>query len=87
MAFHPEIQEAFKRAFQENVYPVLNQTLDFYKDKGELQNLPNETIIRTMVPVIIGFIINRFIIQPDKDWNDEAEIKQTIKLIMNGIKA
>ncbi|WP_164667619.1 TetR/AcrR family transcriptional regulator [Virgibacillus doumboii] len=85
LAFHPEIQEAFKRAFLENVYPALNKTLDFYKEKGELQNLPNETIIRGMAPIAMGFIINRFIIQPDKDWDDEAEIKQTIKTIMNGI--
>ncbi|WP_077329262.1 TetR/AcrR family transcriptional regulator [Virgibacillus siamensis] len=85
LAFHPEIQASYKKVFSERVYPAFNQTLDFYKEKGELQNLPNETIIRLIVPTIIGFMITRFILQPEKDWDDKAEIKQLISIIMGGI--
>ncbi|MFD2750928.1 TetR/AcrR family transcriptional regulator [Virgibacillus siamensis] len=85
LAFHPEIQDAYKKVFKEKVYPAFNQTLDFYKEKGELQNLPNETMIRLIVPTIIGFMITRFILQPDKDWDDEAEIRKLITVIMGGV--
>lgn len=85
LAFHPEIQGSYKKVFNEKVYPAFNQTLNFYKEKGELQDLPNETIIRLIVPTIVGFMITRFILQPDKEWDDEAEIKQLISIIMGGV--
>ncbi|SFB27071.1 transcriptional regulator, TetR family [Lentibacillus halodurans] len=87
LAFHPEIQMAYKRVFTEKVYPAFNQALDFYKQKGDLQNLPNDTIIRIVVPTILGFMMTRFILQPDKEWDDEAEIRQMIGVIMGGIGA
>ncbi|MFC4558023.1 TetR/AcrR family transcriptional regulator [Virgibacillus kekensis] len=85
LAFHPEIQASYKEVFSNKVFPAFNQAIDFYKEKGELRDLPNETIIRTIVSNILGFMINRFIIQPDKDWDDETEIKQTIDLIIRGV--
>ncbi|WP_245183627.1 TetR/AcrR family transcriptional regulator [Lentibacillus salicampi] len=85
LAFHPEIQTAYKRAFSEKVYPALNQAIDFYKQKGELRDLPNETIIRMVVPSVLGFMMTRFILKPDQNWDDEAEIKQTITVIMGGV--
>ncbi|MGP4106104.1 TetR/AcrR family transcriptional regulator [Virgibacillus sp. L01] len=85
LAFHPEIQIAYKKEFGAKVIPAFNQALDFYKEKGELQDLPNEMMIRMMVTTILGFMITRFIVQPDKDWDDEAEIKQTIAYIMGGV--
>ncbi|ASK62130.1 TetR family transcriptional regulator [Virgibacillus phasianinus] len=85
LAFHPDIQETFKQIFHEKVYPAINKSLDYYKNKGELQNLPNETLIRMVVPTIIGFLVTRFIVQPNKEWDDEVEIRQTVKYILHGI--
>lgn len=84
-AFHPEIQGAYKKVFLEKVYPEINQTLDFFKAKGEIREIDNETIIRMMAPTIIGFLMTRFLIQPDKVWDDEKAIKQTIEYIMQGL--
>ncbi|WP_174616437.1 TetR/AcrR family transcriptional regulator [Virgibacillus ihumii] len=85
LAFHQDIQDAYKKEFSGKVYPAFNQTLNFYKEKGELRDLPNETIIRLIVSSIIGFMITRFILQPDKNWDDEGEIKQLISVIMGGV--
>lgn len=85
MAFHPEIQATYKRVFGEKVYPALNQTLDYYKRKGELQDLPNDAMIRLLVTTIVGYMVNRFIIQPEKEWDDKTEINQLITVIIGGI--
>lgn len=85
LAFHPDIQAAYKKAFIEKVYPTLNRALDYYKEKGQLKDIPNDSIIRMMVSTIIGFIINRFLIQPEKDWDDALEIERTTAYILNGI--
>ncbi|WP_099159445.1 TetR/AcrR family transcriptional regulator [Virgibacillus ndiopensis] len=85
LAFHSEIQATYKKVFMEKIYPAVNRTLNYYKEQGQIKDLPNDTIIRMMAPTIIGFLITRFIVQPNKEWDDEAEIKQTITYIMNGI--
>ncbi|WP_430790296.1 TetR/AcrR family transcriptional regulator [Virgibacillus flavescens] len=86
LAFHPDIQASFKEAFLTKIYPAVSKALDFYKNKGEIQQaLPNETILRMIGPTILGFIVTRFIVQPDKDWDDEAEIQHTVSYIMGGI--
>ncbi|MEC5424520.1 TetR/AcrR family transcriptional regulator [Virgibacillus sp. C22-A2] len=85
LSFHPEIQAAYKRAFTEKVHPAMCEVLNHYKKRGDLKDIPNQTMIRMAVPSIIGFLITRFIIQPNAEWNDEQEIKQTIDYIMNGI--
>lgn len=85
LAFHPEIQEAFKQASLEKVLPEMHRTLNFYKTKGQLQDIPNERIIRMIAPTILGFLFTRFIIQPDQEWDDEMEIRQTVTYICNGI--
>lgn len=84
-AFHPDIQDTFKKMFKEKVYPAINKSLNYFKEKGKLQDLPNETLIRMVVPTILGFLVTRFVIQPTKDWDDEAEIKRTVDYIVNGI--
>ncbi|MGM8364820.1 TetR/AcrR family transcriptional regulator [Virgibacillus sp. W0181] len=85
LAFHPEIQEALKKVFTEKVYPALNKTIDHFKAKGQLMNIPNESIVRMIVPTILGLTISRFILQPTIDWDEEVEIKRTVSFIMNGI--
>lgn len=85
LAFHPDIQDTFKNMFKEKIHPAINKSLDYYKEKGELQDLPNETLIRMVVPTIIGFLVTRFVVQPNKNWDDEAEIKRTVDYIVNGI--
>ncbi|MDY0404597.1 hypothetical protein P5G51_003510 [Virgibacillus sp. 179-BFC.A HS] len=42
-------------------------------------------IIRMMISPILGLVINRFIIQPHAEHDDEKEIRQTVDFIMNGL--
>ncbi|MGY0691280.1 TetR/AcrR family transcriptional regulator [Virgibacillus sp. FSP13] len=85
LAFHPEIQAAYKKVALEKVIPAINQTLNLYKEKNQLKNIPNDSIIRMMAPTVIGFLITRFIIRPDKEWDDEAEMKLTVEYILQGV--
>ncbi|MUV37763.1 putative HTH-type transcriptional regulator YvkB [Lentibacillus sp. JNUCC-1] len=86
LAFQPEIQSTYKRTFMEKVYPAMNRTLEHLKATGEFRDLDNEQIIRLVAPTIMGFLMTRFIIQPNKTWNDTEEIKTTVTYIMQGLK-
>lgn len=85
LAFHPDVQATFKNVFKTKMYPQLSKVLSYYKEQGELKDIAIPDMIRMMVPAIIGLLVNRFILQPDKEHDDEAEIQQTIDFIMHGL--
>nr|WP_217586620.1 TetR/AcrR family transcriptional regulator [Lentibacillus saliphilus] len=87
LAFHPEIQENYKQTFSRNIQPALDQTIDFFKQKREIDpTLPNEAVIRMTITAVLGLIITRFMIQPDKEWDEEVEIKRTTDFIVKGLR-
>lgn len=85
LAFHPEIQTAIQTIFTQKIYPAINRILDYFKSKGQIQNIPNESIVRMIIPTILGLVLSRHLLQSSKDWDEEVEIKRTISFIMKGI--
>lgn len=87
IAFHPEITEAFGENFRERVYPNFIEAIERFKQNGELIDYPTETIFRLTVTTIVGFLITRFIILPEQNWDDEVEIKRIVRFLTKGLAA
>ncbi|WP_237417316.1 TetR/AcrR family transcriptional regulator [Halobacillus litoralis] len=85
MAFHPELQQRFQDVFIKDVYPKFEAALDRLKQGGQVVDKPNSTIIRMIMSAVMGFLITRFILSPDLDWDDEREIEETVAFIMYGL--
>lgn len=85
MAFHPELQENFQEVFLEEIFPKFEEALNHLKEKGKLVEMPNASIIRMIISSVVGFLVTRFIIAPDLNWEDEKEIDYTIDFIMHGL--
>ncbi|MNW17103.1 hypothetical protein D3C71_2161690 [compost metagenome] len=47
--------------------------------------MPTPAIIRFTVSSVIGYLLARLLFLPDKDWNDEEEIEQTVAFMLYGI--
>ncbi|TFB14129.1 TetR/AcrR family transcriptional regulator [Filobacillus milosensis] len=87
VSLHKEIQELFQKNFLEKVYPKFVEVIEEYQNKGEIsKDIRVDTAIRLMMTTLIGFIITRFIIMPDVEWDDEYEIEQTITFIRKGLR-
>ncbi|MBN8235969.1 TetR/AcrR family transcriptional regulator [Halobacillus kuroshimensis] len=85
MAFHPELQQRFQEVFVKDVYPKFEAALDRLKEAGQVMDRPNGTIIRMIMSSVMGFLVTRFILSPDLEWDDDQEIEQTIAFIMYGL--
>lgn len=46
---------------------------------------PTPAIIRFTVSAIVGYLLVRLLLMPEHDWDDEAEIEQTVSFILHGI--
>ncbi len=85
LMYHDELRTQFSEIFMTHVKEHFDALIDFYKEKGELADMPNSTIMRALITNIVGFILTRFIVMPDAAWDDEAEINFTVRYMMQGL--
>jgi len=84
--YQQELREVFVTQFQKLIYPKFTVIINHFQEKGEIVDLPPNTVIRYLVSNVIGLMVHRFIISPSDEWDDETEIEQTIQFIMKGLK-
>ncbi|EFR97530.1 TetR family transcriptional regulator, partial [Listeria ivanovii FSL F6-596] len=47
--------------------------------------MPNSTIMRALITNIVGFMLTRFVVMPEANWDDPKEIDDTVLYIMRGL--
>lgn len=85
--FHDELRSQFIDRIGKEVYTRLEAIVTHFQEKGELVEMPTPSAVRLTATTIGGFLLTRYILLPNNDWNDEEELKTTIHFIMNGMKA
>ncbi|MBB5323911.1 AcrR family transcriptional regulator [Anoxybacillus tepidamans] len=85
IAFHDEIKKQFETIFKTHVYEKFKKIIEHFQEKGEIVELPVESVIRLTITTIAGFFAARFMIMPDYEWDDDAEMERTIQFLMNGL--
>ncbi|MDQ0174820.1 TetR/AcrR family transcriptional regulator [Bacillus chungangensis] len=85
IAFHSELQDKYKKYIAEPLFNRIKDIIIYFQEKGEIAELPVYSIIRIVASTVIGFFYMRFLIFPDLEWDDEAEIELTIHFIMSGL--
>jgi AcrR family transcriptional regulator len=83
--FQPELREQFFELVVNNIYKRVEKVIIGYQEKGLLMDMPPASIARLTITNILGFLISRYILFPQLDWDDELEIERTIQFIMHGI--
>ena len=86
VAFHSEINADLKDLFANRIYHQFTKVVVHFQSKGQLKSFSADTIVRLTITSIFGFLLTRFIILPEHNWDDVAEIDSTIEFIMSGLK-
>lgn len=85
IAFHQEIQEAFKQTFLTKIYPKVEEKLKELQQEGKLNEYPIDTTLRFILSTVMGFLLHRYILLSEPITNEEQEIEQMIQLILDGL--
>ena len=73
--------------FSKSILQHLNQVINLYKEREELMDLPNETLIRMMLTIIGGYFVSRFVFWPDYSIeNEEKEVEHIVRFVMDGVR-
>jgi AcrR family transcriptional regulator len=85
IAFHDELREPYQKLFEEHIYPKFKKIIEHFQEKGEIIDLPPDTIIRMSVSSIIGYILPRFLLFSNQEWDDDKEIEHIVEFVMYGL--
>ncbi|ETT72323.1 TetR family transcriptional regulator [Paenibacillus sp. FSL R7-277] len=83
--FQPALKEQLTENIFEQVLARVTAITEHFKAEGEVIDAPTPAIIRFTISAIAGYLLTRLVLMPEQDWNDEAEIEQTISFILHGI--
>ncbi|AFC32033.1 TetR family transcriptional regulator [Paenibacillus mucilaginosus 3016] len=85
--FQTELREEFKAVLMREVYVRVEKAIHHFQAQGQLIALPAFTVVRLTVSVVVGFLMTRFMLFPELDWNEEEELEICVNFIMNGLSA
>lgn len=83
--FQPALKEQLTENIFEQVLERVTTITEHFKAQGEVIDAPTPAIIRFTVSAIVGYLLVRLLLMPEQDWDDEAEIEQTVNFILHGI--
>lgn len=85
--FQPELKEQFKEHIAKKIFERFQEIIEHYQAKGQLIDMPPYSVIRVTASTIFGYIIARYLLVPEAEWDDEAEIERTVQFLMHGLSA
>jgi AcrR family transcriptional regulator len=83
--FHPELRQQFVEHVGKKVIDRFIAAIEHFQAQGLIVDAPPASVIRFNISAGAGLLIARFILLPDLDWDDQAEVERTIDFIVNGI--
>jgi AcrR family transcriptional regulator len=85
--FQPELKEQFKEHIAKKIVERFQKVIEHYQAKGQIIDMPPYSVIRMTASTIFGYVIARFLLVPEAEWNDEAEIERTVQFLMHGLSS
>ncbi|QSF44145.1 TetR/AcrR family transcriptional regulator [Paenibacillus tianjinensis] len=83
--FQPVLRKQFSENILSQVLERVTAITEHFKAKGEIIEAPTPAIIRFTVSSVIGYLVTRLLLMPEKDWNDEEEINLILSFMLHGI--
>lgn len=84
--FQPELFSEFKEHVVLKVMNRMTEVVEYFQEKGEIVQMPADTIIRLMASSILGYFFTQYILTPDGNWEDDKELERTIQVLLTGLK-
>lgn len=86
LVYREDIRNQFVPFFRDEAFPRISGVIEYFKGKGQLKNIPNEIIFKTMLVNVLGHLVTQYILSPDPDRErTEKGIDLLVDTILYGI--
>jgi len=87
LLYREDFRKELLPTFSNEVLATFYKIIEVFKERGELIELPNNTILRMVLSFIGSYFASRFILLPENlFYEDEKEVEIMVSFIMNGVK-
>jgi len=85
ISFHPELRDLFARTIAPLVHDDAVALIRRLQAEGRVRAGDPLSIIRLVVGTLLTFAATRFVIFPDRDWDDDAEVELMVAVLAAGL--
>ena len=86
LPFHGEVRALAKQTILERVWPDVEAMVKRFQKMGELRaDVEPSQVVRLVAGTMASYAIARFVVAPDKRWDDEAEIELMVTTLARGL--
>ena len=81
---NPELRSRMLHHVGARLIPEMLAMIRRFQARGELRDDPPETILRVILSTFGGYFLARFLVLPDRPWDDDAELDRKVGVIVRG---
>lgn len=81
----PEFRERLRERFVQRILPAARTAIEHGVAAGRLRPVEPERVLRMLISLVAGYVVARYILLPDRTWDDEAELRLTIDTLVRGL--
>lgn len=81
----PELLNFMREKFGQTMLPIVREFIIRHQKSGVLRQMDPDVMIRMFISSFLGYAVLRFIVMPAQTWDDEAQIKQTVDILCQGL--
>lgn len=82
---HPELKELWNGSVIDELRPRILAVIERFQEQGLIIDAPPEAVARTTASVLLGYAIQRFFVEADREWDDEAELEIMMTILLSGL--
>lgn len=85
LLFNPEFREPFITFWKAQILPGMHPVFEQARTSGDIRNLDDEPLLRAIISSVIGYALQRTILEPDRKRNAEEDIETLVDVLMRGL--
>lgn len=86
LPLRPELRPLLERHFAGRILPVMLAALERFQARGEIAAGPVTSVFRMMLSLGGGYLVTRFMLAPERAWDDEAELERMVQTLARGLR-
>lgn len=82
----PELRPLLEKHLAGRILPVMFAAIERFQARGEVVVVPPASIVRMMISTMGGYLITRYLLLPERAWDDEAELELMVQTLARGLR-
>ncbi len=86
LPLRPELRPLIEKHVAGRLLPGMTAAIQRFQARGELVDAPHFSIIRMILSTAAGYLITRYVIAPEREWDDDAELELMVQTLSRGLR-